>query len=549
MGLEKTRLQLVRCRNRAVLPLLAAALRSSSADVRSTAIRAAIQRVDRESHLQLLRRFADLGDAERAVLAEAHRAMPHHAAPALKAALTGPDNRLCACACAMISYCEDFDSFPTLLMATEAEGHGHADQIAATLLQLAEKLHDRCVQWSEAGMRTGHDPTFARHHAMTALDRALENNRLPSRREVLEAFLLLAPSDHPKLGRILNDPQHLCHAPMVGILTTSSRPLVLERLVALLRDAEAPKAALEVIGRRIDRAFVDYLLLSFRHPVPLRVLHNMKRLRSIAWLESHRELLLDLDGRAQALALELAAASGIEDSALFDLVVLLAREGLAEARRGACQALAKFDGPQADMLVIAALDDPDAGVQAAAARQLRPRRVPHALKVLVEMLDAPSREVREAARSSLAEFNFVRYRAMFDLLDSNAAKTTGVLVHKVDPAAIERLVDELTSPSVSSRLRAIEMAIAMEAAPNVCDQLIELAKHENVSVRNEALAALTHCDGPQVLAVLEWAARDANPGIARTAQESLARRRRLVAASGGEPEAKLQRARDPHDSQ
>jgi HEAT repeat protein len=539
-GLEKTRQVLARTRNRAVLPVLAAGFRSSSAQVRAAAIRATIQRVDLESHTQLIRHFATFGETERSSLVEAHHALPHHTAPALKAALLGSDARLRDDACQIILLCQDVDSFPALLKAAEvAPQHRHADQISTTIFQLADRLHDRLTQWARGGERSGDDPTFARHQMLAALEGCLAHGAQHIGSEILEAFLLLAPSDHATLARILNDAHHACHTHLVNILSTSDEPLVYERLVALIRDTEAPIAVLEAIAGRSDRPFVEYLLQGLRHPVPLRVLHNMRRLRSVAWLESHREMLLDLDGRAQAMALELAVASSLEEAALFDLLVLLLREGLAEARRAACQALARFDGPQADMLVLAALDDPDAGVQAAAARQLRARRVPQALKVLVDLLDAPSLEVRDAARSSLAEFNFVRYRAMFDVLDENAIKTTGMLVHKVDHAAVEGLVEVLTSPSVSSRLRGIEMAIAMQATQDVCDQLVELAKHENVAVRKEALAALAECTGPQVLDVLELAAGDPVRSIAETAQQSLLRHRQRDAGTSGEHAASV----------
>ena len=53
----------------------------------------------------------------------------------------------------------------------------------------------------------------------------------------------------------------------------------------------------------------------------------------------------------------------------------------------------------ADELILAMLDDPDAGVQAAAVRQLRARRVPDALQRLVALLDSRLPEVREAART------------------------------------------------------------------------------------------------------------------------------------------------------
>jgi HEAT repeat protein len=521
-ALEKTRQVLAHTRNRAVLPLLAAALRSSCAEVRSSAIRATVQRLDLESHSQLIRHFAAFSEAEIAILAEAYQAMPHHATPALKAAVTGSNKSLSESACKVIVACHHFDSMPALLKALEYPQHPNAGELAATSLRLAQELHERLVQWTADGERSGHDPTFARHQMLVAIERYFDRVRENARWETIEAFVLLAPSDHATLARILNDPQHACHTHLVAILSSNDSPPIVERLVGFMRDTDAPQAALETVARRTDRPFVEFLLQRLKHPVPLRTLHNMQRLRSVAWLESHREMLLDFDGRAQAIAVELAAAASLERESLFAFLMLLLRDGLAEGRRAACQALAKFDGPSADMLILAALEDPDASVQAAAARQLRPRRVPEALKVLVSFLDSPALEVREAARSSLAEFNFIRYRAMFDLLDESAAKTTGQLVHKVDDAAINGLMEELTSPSVSSRLRGIDMAVAMHAAQDVCGQLVELARHENQSIRQEALAALAECSGPQVLDVLESAAKDNNQSVAEAAQKSLA---------------------------
>jgi HEAT repeat protein len=179
------------------------------------------------------------------------------------------------------------------------------------------------------------------------------------------------------------------------------------------------------------------------------------------------------------------------------------------------------------------LDDPDAGVQAAAVRQLRARRVPDALQRLVALLDARSPEVRDAARSSLAEFNFTRYRTMFDLLDEQSAHTTGILVRKVDHGVPQKLAEELLSPSISTKLRGIEMAIAMEATNDVRQQLIDLVGHENVAVRKEAVVALANCHGELVIATLKLAATDPTHSIAEAAQQSLAKLLRYQSQTAG----------------
>jgi hypothetical protein len=87
------------------------------------------------------------------------------------------------------------------------------------------------------------------------------------------------------------------------------------------------------------------------------------------------------------------------------------------------------------------------------------------------------------------------------------------------------LVEDLSSPSISARLRGIEMAIAMAAADDVEPQLIELTHHENVAIRKEALLALAHCTHTESGAVLEAACKDRNGTIADAARQSLERRR------------------------
>jgi HEAT repeat protein len=321
--------------------------------------------------------------------------------------------------------------------------------------------------------------------------------------------------------RMFQERNHPCHLAILESLAASPALAVAEKLADILRNTDAPLPVLEVLARRSDHEFVQPLLASLKHPVPLRVVHNMKRLRAVAWLEEDREVLLELDGRSQAIAVELAAASGISESSLFTLLSLLMMSGLAEGRRASCNALARYGSKAADSLVHRALEDPDTSVQAAAVRQLRQRGYPDALRLLVSLLDSRSIEVRDAARNSLAEFNFNRYRAMFDLLDEKALRSTGLLVHKVDDAVRDGLLQELKSPSMATRLRGIEMAVAMSATEDVSDQLIELARSDSVTIRKEAVAALGSCKGAPVLGALLLAAEDISQSVREAAIASL----------------------------
>lgn len=522
-GIARTAQILAGTGNRAVLPLLLAGLKSSRADVRAATIRAAIRRHDAETHTQLIRHFSSLCETDQIVACQIHSAMPHHAAPSLKAAILKGDATLCKNACRIIALSGDIDLVATLVKGAEDKKHYHRTEVANTIHELAVRVTHDLTQWA-VGDRTGHhDPSFKRHQLLAALEQSLGRFAQHHRQEILDAFLLLSPIDNRTLNRILHDTQHPCHAPMVAELSLTQDAGIIERFVEMLRDTDTPTAALEIVARRTDHQFVDVVLNGLKRPVPLRVLHNMKRLNYIAWLEAHRSLLLEFDGRAQAVGVELALASEMNRDSLFELLMFMLQNGLTEARRASCQALSKFTTAKADELVLAALDDPDAGVQAAAVRQLRLRNIPNALQRLVALLDARSPEVREAARSSLAEFNFTRYRTMFDLLDEHSARTTGILVHKVDHSAQQKLIEELTSPSLTNKLRGIEMAVAMDATNDVREQLIDLAHHESLSVRKEAITALAHCSDNQVVSTLKAAAADSHHLIAEAAQASLAK--------------------------
>jgi HEAT repeat protein len=503
--------------------LLAQALQSDSAAKRAATIRCLVRRHDAESHRDLIQHFPKLSVGDQLSLCEAHRSMPHHLAASLKAAVLGGDAESCETACQIIQRCGDFQLFPALVQAAENRQHRRAALILESIRKMVESLHrELCVQAKRLA-KPRRDPSFVRRNVLATLEGSLDRYASHQRQEVIDAYLLLAPYDHSPLLRILNDKSHPCHAPMLESLAGSNDRGITEKLAEIMRNTDAPTAALEAIARRSDLAFVQLLLGSIKHPVPLRVVHNMKRLRAVNWLEGQCDVLLELDGRSQAVAVELAAASSISESSLFALLARLMRSGLAEGRRASCAALAKFGSKEADAQVRSALDDPDAGVQAAAVRQLRQRGLPDALRLLVSLLDSRSIEVRDAARTSLTEFNFARYRAMFDLLDEKAVRSTGVLVHKVDYAVREGLLHELASPSMATKLRGIEMALAMNAAEDVSDQLIELTRSDCVTVRKEAVAALGFCSGSRVLSALRLAIEDVSHSVREAAKVSIMR--------------------------
>ena len=160
-------------------------------------------------------------------------------------------------------------------------------------------------------------------------------------------------------------------------------------------------------------------------------------------------------------------------------------------------------------------------MQAAAARQLRMRRLPDAMERLVVLLDHAAPEVRDAARTSLAEFNFIRFRSSFEVMDERTRRKIGPLVRKVDPSSISRLIDLLDSPSMTTRLRGLEMVIAMDASDDVFGLLVQLISDPDLTVRTDAVAALGQCRKTEALLLLRHAARDSNLCVREAARKSI----------------------------
>jgi hypothetical protein len=220
------------------------------------------------------------------------------------------------------------------------------------------------------------DPFFVRRQALAQLASSLARFHKHQRREIVEAFLVLAPADHATLLHILRDERHPCHEHFLASLRTSKSPGMMQLLAELLHAGKTPASALGIVADRADRRFLELLLGRLEQPAPLLVLQNMRRLSSVAWLEDRRAVLFELSGPAQAAAVDLAVASRVSRHAVFDLISALLHDGAAEGRRAACRALASFRRPQATALALAAAKDADPGVQAEAIKLLRTGSLP-----------------------------------------------------------------------------------------------------------------------------------------------------------------------------
>jgi HEAT repeat protein len=152
-----------------------------------------------------------------------------------------------------------------------------------------------------------------------------------------------------------------------------------------------------------------------------------------------------------------------------------------EARALACRAMARTRGPVGEALLLAALDDGDAGVRAAAAAALGARACAAALPALVRRLEAAATAETGA-----------------DELDEVAAFA----------GALATLVERSPDPSLHGR--AVELlGRRLEGAPE--------------SVRLALAAVLGRIGRPSDATLVEWLLKDPSAGVRRAAVQALGR--------------------------
>jgi HEAT repeat protein len=535
-GLETTLETLAATDNELAVAVLLSALDLPQPAVREGAMRSLLMRQSNVAAGEILRRWDHLSERWKQQIAQRGDWL----AGAIRKALLDVHDDLHRIGCEAAVQTNDYDVIPLLVTAATEGATTHADRAASTVLQLAELLAEELA--APRDYRIRRDPQLQRAHVLVSLEKAAVSYPQHGRRELLEAFLLLANRENAALKRVLQSPGDAIFSPLADVLANSSRPGVERLLLSYLDDPFAPLAALQVMVRRRDVVFLRRLLRKIGgEPAPV-VRKNMKRIDTIPWMQVNLSLLDALGEHDQPGAVQLAAHSGIPRQLAFEAIAYLLRHGTLAGRRSAAQALAAFRGAAADDLIVRMLDDEDPHVRAAAASQLRPRDIPGGVERLLRLLDSTHQIEREAAQAGLEEFQFDRYLANFDSLAPDARRRTGLLVKQIDPQYAAGLRHELTATTRGRRKRALELIVAMQATAELENEVAHLLQDDDQYLRVEAIRVLATTDTPRIRGALRDSLVDAHPLVQEAAEAALAR---LVRSDDVDTEPRLSGLHQP----
>lgn len=514
-GIRVTFQLLARTPNQAAVDLLLVGLDCAQQTTRDHAMEALLSRREQSAQQEVFRRLPTIDEHTREIL----QRWPDWLARLAGAALGSRDAKMHQAACEAILSFDLYEAMPALVVALCNRDNANLELTAQTILRLTEQFYAELGKPEAERSRENFDTL--RPWLTSGLEDAVRKHGVHQRSEPLEAFLLVAKRKNEILRGVLEQAQSQVCRTVAGVMKTSTRGGVVRLLLTFLQDEDPPVVVDEVLSSRCDAKFLEHLLEAIGSDYSPAMAAALGRIESLPWAVPENELLHMLDGPKQAAAVRLFVASAIPRTDVLACLQYLLLQGQPEARRAAAEAMREFRSPEADQLVLTALDDEDPQVQAHLIGQLRSRNVADAMSRLVRLADSRSPIVREALRQALPEFNIREFLVHFDTMPVGSIRLMGPLIRKLDADAPARLTEEMGCASPIRRRRAASASRAMGLATSVEEALIGLLDDSEQIVRLAAARALGGVPTPRAHEALEYALADRNVSVREAAHASL----------------------------
>jgi len=508
---------LTKTENKASLEVLTAGLDSPSPETRSRVLGAMLTRLNPEGHQEVFRRLATFDERCRSIINE----HPERLGPVVEASLKNRDEKSCKVACNAIISLRLYDTLPTLTSVLMDTDHPNSALIAETVLTLTDLFYSDLS--GSSGRPKRRDLEGLRRRATSSLEDSVRKFQRHGKVEALESFLLVAKPQNPTLRNILRSAADETRQPIVKLLSKSSRGGVIRLLLGFLEDPQMPRVVAKILASRTDKKFVEHMLLAIGPRPTGSIAQTVAQIDSIAWARPGHPILDELDDSAQQAVIGLLVASGIERSKVLEVVGHILAKGKPLGRRTAAEALANFPGPEANALAVKALADEDPQVQACVLKQLRPRKIPGAMLMLIRMVDTSNEVVRQALREAMPEFTVRQFLINFDAMEPELQMTAGHMVRQINPDAQAKLLKEMRGLSPVRRRRAVLAASAMGLIPGIEQTVIGLLSDEDHIVRTAAAKALADCKTMPSWDALRDALLDKSVIVQQAAEQSLER--------------------------
>lgn len=415
------------------------------------------------------------------------------------------------------------DQIPQLVQLLCRDDLPETGTVAACLIDVVNLVEEDVRQTSVTDSSRNLILT-RRDRALMHLDQAISQRYEPlqAKDAVIEAILILGPSQHNTVKKVLWQAAADCRERAGRMLLTSSHPKIMRQVLESLKQSYPHPKAFEAVSTRTDIEFLcEFIGMAHAKSTPTLV-KNLKQIDHLNWLECPRPPFELIPPALQPAMLSLVYATKVSPEHKSLAQDWLLHHGGPEGRMAAAERAAHVDEDVIQDVLVESLDAADEHVQAWAIGQLRDHAVPETFALLLERLDSPSPEVRAAVRSELSDFNLERVFGLLEQLDAATASRVGEIVRKIDGQACEKLAHDLRHAIRPKRIRAAHAIIKLGFQKELLPPLLELAGDPDFLIRRTMAEVLGTVMEPEVGPVLDRLAHDSHPRVQDAAARALA---------------------------
>lgn len=334
-----------------------------------------------------------------------------------------------------------------------------------------------------------------------------------------EAFLVASSWGDRELRMLLTeDPStirrlHKC-------LQTSSLPGVIQLLAGFIRRRDIPLLAQNVISQREDAAFRDALLSAVGDDPPRIALRNLQQLPQLPCIADPAAIVGKTPSVHHAALVHTFTANYRVAIAQLNVILDVIARGNPHAENAAAISLERAERIDSLAMIQAAVSITSGNLQAIADNP-----VAQVVWRMVQALDHPNPHIVGALRNVLSPLQAASMMEHLDFIEQPPTPSLGGLVRRIDPSLIATLQEELRSPVMVRRLRALRLTAICEVVDSLTDLLIHAALHDHRDIRMLAIAALGSATDEKSLAVLEDLAVGPPCALRDTSRDAINNRR------------------------
>lgn len=516
------------------LPVLIAGLGAIAPEIRVAASEAIILRRQTNAHLELIRRI----DLHSPGMIDLLRRNLSPLAYALRQSILQGDETLRSNALSIASAAESYLHLSTIIQYFERPNIPDRPQVVELIRHLADSFYN-FLNLDHHTPQSVRDPINIRDQLLDNLEQAIPAANPDDLPVLLETLMILAPLDHRSIKNLLRPAPDPIRAAGEKIMMESTHPAVMSKIIDLMAYDSAPLKAVQIIRRRTDPEFVSHLIRLIPARLTQNWFNNFKRIDSLNWLENAEEVCEQIPPALHLRLVHLISETNVSDFERHRVLTWVMKNGAPEARSAATRILSEVDNSLVQDLVMNGIESREEEVQAWATTQLRVCKIPQTFEMLIERLDSPLSQVRDAARAELGDFNLQKFLSVFDESDPEVCVRAGRLMQKIDHDFIDQLRREVEHPIRTKRLRAIRASGAMQLQTPVVDSLLKQLDDEEPSVRRAAVDALKYILKPEVVSALSHTAQqDKNARVREDAVRACQQMKLYMSQSMSQPTSK-----------